>query len=150
MNTFGINVIHANSPEAKGRIERAFDTLQDRLVAEMELAKVGTIEEANIFLNNYFLPEIFNKNFTVEPEIKESAFTSLITTDLNDHFYTKAERVVKNDHTISYGGRLWDLVPIESSLVNETVEIRFYPNGETKLFWKDREIFLKGISLLAA
>lgn len=150
LDAFGINIIHANSPEAKGRVERAFETLQDRLVAEMSLANIFTTEDANKYFNEYFLPEIFNKKFTVEPAIKESAFIQVVTTNLDEHFYTKTTRVVKNDHTISYGGRLWDLGPFEENLSNKTIDIRFYPNGSSKIFWKDREIFLKGTSLLAA
>jgi len=148
LDPFGINVIHANSPEAKGRVERAFNTLQDRLVVEMELARIFTIKAANEYFNNYFLPEIFNKKFTVEPMIKESAFTSVITTNIDDKFYTKVTRTVKNDHTVSYGGRIWDIESIDESIADKEIELRFYPNGSSKIFWKEKEIYLKGTSLL--
>ena len=66
LEELGIKFIYAHSPQAKGRVERSFLTHQDRLVKEMRLAKVDTIEEANKFLESYYLPR-HNKKFEIEP-----------------------------------------------------------------------------------
>jgi hypothetical protein len=73
-----VEVIHANSPQAKGRIERLFGTFQDRLVKEMRLEKIASIEEANRFLEGY-LP-IYNKRFAVLPA-KPGTFIGLLPTE---------------------------------------------------------------------
>ena len=67
MNELGIQWIAAHSPQAKGRIERLFETLQDRLVKEMRLAGIDTIEAANRFLEIRFIPE-WEQRFTVPRE----------------------------------------------------------------------------------
>jgi len=69
-----IEIIHANSPQAKGRAERSFKTYQDRLIKEMRLRGISTIEEANKLLRE-FLPK-HNKRFSVKP-IREGNFTGL-------------------------------------------------------------------------
>ena len=66
MDQMAIKLITAHSPEAKGRIERLFETLQDRLVKELRLANISTIQEANEFLEIY-IPE-FNAKFAVVPQ----------------------------------------------------------------------------------
>jgi len=69
MRTIGTELITAHSPEAKGRIERLFQTLQDRLVKEMRLANINTPKEGNRFLKEVFIPK-FNEKFSVEPAKK--------------------------------------------------------------------------------
>ncbi len=70
LRELGVEVKHANSPQAKGRIERLFGTLQDRLVKEMRLRGIRTLEEANIFLEEY-LP-IYNRKFSVSPKERDN------------------------------------------------------------------------------
>jgi len=70
LKELGVEVIHANSPQAKGRIERLFGTLQDRVVKEMRLRGIRTIEEANCFLEEY-LP-LYNSRFAVCPKGKDN------------------------------------------------------------------------------
>ncbi len=69
LRELGVEVSHAHSPQAKGRIERLFRTLQDRLVKEMRLRGVRTIEEGNRFLLEEYLP-LYNKRFSVQPKEK--------------------------------------------------------------------------------
>jgi transposase len=71
MNQIGVKLITANSPQAKGRVERMNATLQDRLVKEMRLKKISNIEEANEFLEKEFIPK-FNKRFAVTPKEKNN------------------------------------------------------------------------------
>ncbi len=103
-----IEVIHANSPQAKGRVERLFKTLQDRLVQEMRLAGVKSVDEANEFLTTY-LPKYnrkFKKQAASEADIHRTAPHSR---ELDKILSIREERTVRNDFTISYNGKLYQI-----------------------------------------
>jgi len=105
----GIEVIHAYSPQAKGRIERSFKTHQDRLVKEMRLANICTKEEANKFLKEYYLPK-HNKKFCVLPAKEEDMHMQLREEhNLNKTLVIRTERTVKNDYTIAHENNLYQL-----------------------------------------
>lgn len=110
LEELGIELIHANTPQAKGRIERLFGILQDRLVKEMRLKNISDIETANSFLEEY-LP-IFNKKFNVIP-INDADANVIIDKkiNLNGYLCIKRERTVRNDNTISYNSELYQLEP---------------------------------------
>jgi hypothetical protein len=104
-----IEVIHAYSPQAKGRIERSFRTHQDRLVKEMRLANVCTLDEANKFLKNYYLLK-HNRKFSVRPAKKANSHIVLgKKVQLNRIIAIKTLRTVKNDYTIQYEKNLYQL-----------------------------------------
>jgi transposase len=100
-----IEVIHANSPQAKGRVERLFKTLQDRLVREMRLLGVKSVEEANAFLTDY-LPK-YNRRFA-KPAASEADLhrPALHGRELDHILCIKEERTVKNDFTIAHNSTL--------------------------------------------
>lgn len=105
-----IELISANSPQAKGRVERLFETLQDRLIKEMRLASVSTIEEGNKFLKTY-LPK-FNKQFGVEAANSSDLHMKLDKKEfdqLSSVFSHQEVRVVHNDFTISYDNHWYQL-----------------------------------------
>jgi transposase len=104
----GIRSIAARSPQAKGRIERLWGTLQDRLVTELRLAGAADLESANRVLARY-LPR-HNRRFTVEPASPEAAWRPLPPdVDLDAVLCFRYRRVVANDHTIRVGGLVLDL-----------------------------------------
>ncbi|MBI4634408.1 MAG: hypothetical protein HY742_11010 [Deltaproteobacteria bacterium] len=104
LKELGVEVIHALSPQAKGRIERLFGVLQDRLVKEMRLRGIKTKEEANAFLNEY-LPR-YNERFGVCPANETDAHVTLPRqVDLNRYLCIKTERTIRNDNTIALDGR---------------------------------------------
>ncbi|MDZ4184311.1 MAG: ISNCY family transposase [Desulfuromonadales bacterium] len=108
LKELGVEVIHALSPQAKGRIERLFGVLQDRLVKEMRLRGIGTKEEANTFLEEY-LPQ-YNKRFTVYPAHEADVHVKLpAAVDLDEYLCIKTERTVRNDNTIALNGKLYQL-----------------------------------------
>ena len=108
LSELGIELIHANTPQAKGRIERLFGTLQDRLVKEMRLRNISDIETANNFLKEY-LP-IFNSKFNVIPFDNANVNVKIGgDIDLDSYLCIKRERTVKNDNTISYNSKLYQL-----------------------------------------
>ena len=110
LSELGIELIHANTPQAKGRIERSFSTLQDRLVKEMRLKNIRGIETANNFLKEY-LP-VFNSKFNVIAEDNTDVNVKIDeTVNLDDYLCIKQERTVKNDNTISYNSKLYQLEP---------------------------------------
>ena len=96
-----IEYIPAHSPQAKGRVERVFGTMQDRLVKELRLADISTIQAANEFLEQSFLPA-YNQRFSVEPACPLDAHRSSGDHDLDAIFSHQEERVVANDYTIQY------------------------------------------------
>lgn len=117
LSELGIEHIKARSAQAKGRIERLWETLQDRLTVELALAKITTIEEANQFLRE-FIPK-FNVQFGVQPENLNSAFRAApATTDrFNEYLCIKESRKLK-EGVISYRGNTYQLV-----LDNKTANI---------------------------
>lgn len=119
MEELRIKVIHANSPQAKGRIERLFKTLQDRLVKELRLAGINTIEAANEFLEKIFIPK-FNSKFSVVPRKPENAHTALSeeeTDRLDNIFSIQFYRAVNNDFTIRFKGKWLQLKEQQATLV---------------------------------
>jgi len=139
-----IQVIHAHSAQAKGRVERAFNTLQDRLIPEMRLAGIRNIKEANKYFNEYFLPEIFNKKYTVKPESEESAFIPIIpSVNIDELFYRSETRIVRKDQTISFRGKTIDLEKIDDDIVDKEIELRFYPDESVRLFLSKKELYFK-------
>lgn len=105
----GIDLINANSPQAKGRIERNFSTDQDRLVKEMRLAGIRTMEEANKFLEGYI--EKHNRKFGVKPAKEEDVHMKIAKgINLNKLFRVREERKVRNDNTIQYEKELYQLL----------------------------------------
>ena len=106
LSELNVDKLHAHSPQAKGRIERLFNTFQDRVVKEMRLKEVSTIPEANSFLDSY-LP-VYNRRFSVTPKEKEDLHR-MVTVDLDTVLCIKTERTLKNDHTIKYNGTLYQI-----------------------------------------
>jgi hypothetical protein len=107
-NQLGIELIYANSPQAKGRVERMFETLQDRLVKEMRLEGIKTLKEANAFLRKY-LP-IFNKKFNVSARESGDLHLSAEGVDLNEILSVQTEHVLRNDRTVKHKKRLYQVL----------------------------------------
>lgn len=113
MRELGITTIQARSPQAKGRIERLWETLQSRLPVEFKIAGITTIDEANDFLKSY-IPE-FNKLFSVEPKDPESAFRPLPEgLNLDYVLCVKQKRKVDNGGVFSFYGKHFKIEPKEN------------------------------------
>lgn len=109
MNELGVNLIKAKSAQAKGRIERLWETLQSRLPVEFKLAGINTMEAANAFLAQFI--DRYNKRFSVEPEEPESAFRPLDdSVDIDTILCIKEERTIINGGAFSYKGNYYQLV----------------------------------------
>jgi transposase len=137
----GIEHIAAYSPEARGRSERAFATLQDRLVKELKLAGITTIEAANRFIADIYLPD-HNRRFARPPERPESAFVPASLEQVQDILCRQEDRTVGNDNTISYRGRSLQIPPspLRAHFVRARVRVHEYPGGDLAIFHGPRRL----------
>jgi transposase len=108
LKELGIEMIPAYSPQARGRSERRFGTWQGRLPPELRLAGIRTVEEANRFLRERYIPEI-NRKFSKPAAERGHAFVPVHGQDLDRIFSVQQERRVANDNTVRWGERLWQL-----------------------------------------
>jgi len=99
MKELNIDVIHANSPQAKGRVARSNKTHQDRLVKELRLANICTIESANKFLQDFYIKQ-HNLKFAIQPADTTDVHRSIKDVDLGNILCIKEERILTNDFTI--------------------------------------------------
>ena len=104
LKELGIELICANSPQAKGRIERLFSTLQDRLVKELRLRNISTKEKANEYLPTYIKQH--NEKFGVEAKRQENLHTKIPEEDIRKALRYKEERVLSKNLEISYCSRI--------------------------------------------
>jgi hypothetical protein len=132
----GIEHIPAYSPEARGRSERMFRTLQDRLPKELALAGItADLTAANAFIREVFLPR-HNARFAVEPAETGSAFVPVAEEQWRDILCLQEERTVAPDNTVAWKGRRLQIPkhPARPHFVRAKVRVHHYPDGELALF----------------
>ncbi len=131
----GVEHIGAYSPQARGRSERAFQTLQDRLVKELALAGVTDVEAANAFIREVYLP-MHNARFAVRPAGTGSGFTPIPGVDLDEILCVQEERQVGNDNCVSYRKLKLQIPesPMRPHFVKARVRVHVYPDGSHALF----------------
>lgn len=112
LNALGIRQIWANSPQARGRSERAFGTLQGRLPQELRLRRIRTYAAANNYLVEHFVPR-FNAQFTVVPAQSETAFIELGDVDLELLLSVTHERIARADNTVSFQRLILQIPPTD-------------------------------------
>jgi transposase len=144
MQTLGTELITAHSPEAKGRIERLFQTLQDRLVKELRLAKISTPEEGNRFLQDIFIPK-FNEKFAVAPAKDGNVHKPLQPIEKKNlhHIFSIQElRRVNNDFTIQFKNRFYQLTELQPTTVRpkEQVLMETWLDGTIHIVMKNNEL----------
>ncbi len=136
LDELSAKVIHANSPQAKGRVERLFKTLQDRLVKEMRLKGIRNVEQANEFLKTY-LPKHnrqFKKEAASEADLHRPAPHSR---ELDRILCIKEERTVKNDFTVAHNGTLYqidEVIRAKKVIVEERLD------GTLHITYKGRDL----------
>ena len=145
LNELGIEWIAAHSPQAKGRIERLFATLQDRLVKELRLAGIDSIPGANHFLEMRFLPD-WEQRFTVAARNPRNVHRRLgHEQHLQEILSVRVARKVAQDHTVSWDGNRWGLVRGEvcAGLRGAAVEIERRLDGSHWLRYRGRYLHLR-------
>jgi helix-turn-helix protein len=137
LRTLGIEHILARSPEARGRSERCFGTLQGRLPQELRLHGLRTYDDANRFLEGGFTAD-FNRRFTVAPRERGTAFTPLSGLNLELLVSAQHERVVQKDNTVVFGRLFLQLPPspdrihyarcpvVVHQLIDDTLAVSFH------------------------
>jgi len=138
----GVEVIHAYSPQAKGRIERLFGILQDRLVKEMRLNGVKTKEEANEFLDRYLIEH--NRRFSISPTHETDLHIRLSENiNLLKYLCIKIERTIRNDNTIAYNSKLYQ---IEGRVNGKRVFVEERLDGSLHIVSKDLSLKYREIT----
>ena len=135
LKQLGIEHIPAYSPQARGRSERMFGTLQDRLAKELALAGISTIAAANRYIRDTYLPA-HNARFARPPALAESAFVAVDAAQLREILCVQEERVVARDNTVAYERRRLQLPesPLRPHYVKARVVVREYPDGTLAVF----------------
>jgi hypothetical protein len=135
LKQLGVRQIAARSPEARGRSERMFRTLQDRVPKELRLAGITTVEAANIWLKAYIGEH--NARFAVKPEQEGTMFVADRDGAYREILCVQEERQVGNDNTVSWKGRRLQIPegPLRRHFVKATVRIHEYPDGTVSVFW---------------
>ena len=137
-----VEVSHAHTPQAKGRIERLFRTFQDRLIKEMRLKGVRTIEEGNRFLAEY-LP-VYNKKFSVRPREKEDLHRPLARgLDLNAILCIKTERTLRNDFTVAHNCKLYQ---VEQATKASKVIVQDRMDGSMRITYQGQPLRFREIT----
>lgn len=140
----GIQLISAHSPEAKGRVERMFETLQDRLVKELRLEGISDIKTANKFLAEKYI-SAFNAQFAVVPAKRADLHRELTATDtkqLSNIFSIHSNRVVMNDFTVQFKNQYFQLEQQQPVTVcrKDTIMIEEHLDGNIKLKLRVKEL----------
>jgi hypothetical protein len=149
MGELNIEIITAHSSQAKGRVERLFSTLQDRLIKELRLNNISTIKKANKFLREKFLPE-FNKKFMVEPRGKTDLHATLSSQErknLNSILCRNETRIVRNDFTVNYKKRWYQILKEQPVTVykKDEVTVEEHRNGKVFLKLRGRKLNCKSL-----
>jgi transposase len=148
LGELGIRIIYAYSPQAKGRIERKFGVFQDRLCSELRLYNISTLEDANRYLWEKFIPK-HNRMFSRTAKELGSAYRPLPKgLSLKEVFCLKEGRTVAGDNTISYQGKAFQILPNEYRLsyCKAKVEVHEYLDGSINIFYQGKKLKHKPIS----
>jgi hypothetical protein len=145
MTELGIEVICAHSPQAKGRIERLFNTLQDRLVKELRLQNISTKVAANQFLWTTYIPQ-HNAQFAVPPANTTNAHRPLLKEHcLPEILSLRSERTLANDFTLRFQNHYFQLFPDQGLRPSLRISIEVRLDGSTHLRYKDLYLRYKAI-----
>jgi len=138
----GIEIIFANSPQGKGRIERSFDTFQDRLVPELRLNNIQDMDSANRYLQDVFIPSFWRNQIEVMSRNEDSEFAPVpVHIDLDEVCVAKDYRKIRSDHTFSYGNKFYLIEsPLKHSIAKQKIEIRTGQGGSFEAYFAGRHL----------
>ncbi|MCB0415877.1 MAG: hypothetical protein KDD50_16180, partial [Bdellovibrionales bacterium] len=143
----GIQLLFANSPEAKGRIERSFRTIQDRLIPELRSSGITSMDEANEYLKSEFLTKYWNDKKIVKPRVDDSAYEPLDPwLNLDEILCLIEDRKIGSDHTASYQGQRYIIKPPVGSLAGLVASFKVNIEGELKVSVMEQEVEIRAVS----
>ncbi len=130
LEDLGVRAISAHSPQAKGRVERGFGVMQDRLIAELELNGITDMDQANKWLEEYYIPR-HNQRFGKKAPVPGKSFKRIFKRDRYDKIAYAYEAVVSNDNCVRLGGLLIDVPPgkIRQSYAKAKVLVKQHLDG---------------------
>jgi transposase len=136
----GIEILFAQSPQGKGRIERSFDTVQDRLIPELRLHNINDMPSANRYLQEVFIPQFWRKTIAVSAKNAASEFTPVPAhLNLDAICVEKAYRKIRNDHTFSYGNKFYLIEsPLRHSIAKQKIELRRHTDSHFSAYFAGR------------
>src|SRR5215203_1595475 len=139
LEELGVTLILAHSPQAKGRIERLWNTFQDRLVSELRLAKAKTVAQATVVLNRY-LP-VHNRKFA-KPAKAQPAWRKLSTVQIEQALCLKQRRTVAKDNTVTFEGTILQIPKTSpfGSYANKRIDVHVLLDGAVEIFYKSEKI----------
>jgi hypothetical protein len=139
LEELGVTLILAHSPQAKGRIERLWNTFQDRLVSELRLAKAKSVEQATVVLDRY-LPA-HNRKFA-KPAKAQPAWRKVSAVQIERALCFKQQRTVAKDNTVTFEGTVWQIPKTSSfrSYANKRIDVHVLLDGAVEFFYKTEKI----------
>jgi transposase len=139
LEELGVTLILAHSPQAKGRIERLWNTFQDRLVSELRLAKAKTLEQAQVVLERYLA--VHNRKFS-KPAKAEPAWRKVSSLEIERALCFKQQRTVAQDNTISFEATVLQIPKTSPfrSYANRRVDVHVMLDGAVEIFYKTEKI----------
>jgi hypothetical protein len=143
----GVHVIAAHSPQAKGRVERNHGVDQDRLIKELRLAGISTIEEGNKFLETCYLPKM-NKKFSRPAAKPQDAHVPPGDVDLKKIMCLEYERTVANNYVVRFETRLLQILQNKKPVPRpgDKVTVRVNLDGKISIIWKDTKLPVKELT----
>jgi len=143
----GVQVIAANSPQAKGRVERNHGVDQDRLVKELRLKGISTIAEANAFLEKAYLPKM-NLKFSRPAAKQEDAHVPAGDVNLKHIFCFEYERKIGNDYVVRFEKHLFQILKTGKALPRpkDSVVIRILLDGTISILWRGTKLLVKELT----
>lgn len=150
MKTLGVELIFALSPQAKGRVERLFGTLQDRLVKELRLQGISSVTQGNAFLKDSFLPG-FNARFSVSPRETANFHRPVSGREMvgvKEALCRQEWRTVQGDFTISFRSQWYQLLPTPGLAIRpkDEVNIREHPDSTLQFFVRHKPVKVSAIA----
>ena len=142
----GIEVISANSPQAKGLVERNHGVDQDRLIKELRLENISTIEEANKFLLEKYLPKM-NEKFGRPARSKDDAHVNPGKVKLDNILCMEFDRKISREFVVRYKARLFQILETNKPLPRpeDKVLVRIKLDNSIQIIWKDKSLLYKEI-----
>ncbi len=139
LKELGVTLILAHSPQAKGRIERLWNTFQDRLVSELRLAKAKTVEQATVVVDRY-LP-VHNRKFAKLAKA-QPAWRKLSALKIERALCFKQQRTVAKDNTVTFDGTVLPIPKTSPfrSYANKRIDVHVLLNGALEFFYKTEKI----------
>ena len=146
LDELGVKVIHANSPQAKGRVERVLRTFQDRLIKEMRLRNIKTKDEANRFLGEYLA--VHNKRFSLLPQNRTNLHRPIPKdTDLDKILSVRTKAALRNDLTIRYNRKLYQIINMPRTVRTKAVLVEERLNGRMYVSYNGFNLSYKQIDI---